>query len=89
MKGMMSMIKNLKPLQSLSTEIMTETQAQLIRSIEQQLENLMLLNDDLAYEYECELYYDCNEDEEPQPIVENFTPELLTELENLVYQFDN
>lgn len=84
----MSMIKCLKPLQSLSTEIMTETQSQLIRSIEQQLENLMLLNDDLAYQYECELYYDCNEDEEPQPIVENFTPELLTELEKVVYDHD-
>ena len=65
---------------------MTETQEKLIRSIEQQLENLMLLDDDLAYQYECELYYDCNEDEEPVPIVENFTPELLIELENLVYE---
>jgi hypothetical protein len=55
-------------------------QAQLIRSIEQQLENLMLLD---------ELYYDCNDDEEPKPIVENFTPELLTELEKLVYELDN
>ena len=35
-------------------------QAQLIRSIEQQLENLMLLDEDLEYQYECELYYDCN-----------------------------
>ena len=65
---------------------MTETQEKLIRSIEQQLENLMLLDDDLAYQYECELYYDCNEDEEPVPIVGNFTPELLIELENLVYE---
>ena len=65
------------------------TQEQLIRSIEQQLENLMLLDEDLSWEYECELYYDCNEDEEPQPIVEKFTPELLTQLENLVYQLDN
>jgi hypothetical protein len=39
-------------------------QAQLIRSIEQQLENLMHFDDDLAYQYECELYYDCNDDEE-------------------------
>lgn len=60
------------------------TQAQLIRSVEQQLENLMLLDDDLAYQYECELYYDNEE-----PIVEQFTPELLTQLENLVYQLDN
>ena len=65
------------------------TQAQLIRSIEQQLENLMSLDEDLEYQYECELYYDCNDDEEPKPIVENFTPELLTELENLVYEYDN
>lgn len=65
-------------------EIMT--QEQLIRSIEQQLENLMLLDDDLAYQYDCELYYDCNENEEPVPITENFTPELLEELENLVYK---
>lgn len=62
------------------------TQEQLIRSIEQQLENLMLLDDDLAYQYDCELYYDCNENEEPVPITENFTPELLEELENLVYK---
>ncbi len=64
------------------------SQAQLIRSIEQQLENLMLLDDDLAYQYDCDLYYDCNEGEEPKPIVENFTPQLLIELENLVYQLD-
>jgi hypothetical protein len=67
----------------------TETQAQLIRSIEQQLDNLMILDYDLAWEYECELYYDCNDDEEPTPIVENFTPELLAELEKVVYQLDN
>jgi hypothetical protein len=63
--------------------------AQLIRSIEQQLENLMSLDDDLAYQYECELYYDCNEDEEPIHITEAFTPELLAELEKVVYQLDN
>jgi len=62
---------------------------QLIRSIEQQLENLILLDDDLAWEYECALYYDCNEDEEPQPIVELFTSELLKELEDLIDQLDN
>jgi hypothetical protein len=68
---------------------MTETQEQLIRSIEQQLENLMHFDDDLEYQYECELYYDCNDDEEPEPIVEKFTPELLKELEDLVYELDN
>lgn len=65
------------------------TKQQLIHSIEQQLENLAHFDEDLAYEYECALYYDCNEDEESQPIVENFTLELLTELEHLVYQLDN
>jgi hypothetical protein len=68
---------------------MTETQEQLIRSIEQQLENLMHFDDDLEYQYECELYYDCNDDEEPEPIVEKFTPELLKELEDLVYELNN
>jgi hypothetical protein len=64
-------------------------QDQLIRSIEQQLENLMLLDEDLEYQYACELYYDCNDDEEPSPIVEQFTPELLIELENLISELDN
>lgn len=63
--------------------------SQLIRSIEQQLENLMLLSEDLGYEYECELYYDCNDDEEPEPIVELFTPELLSKLEKVVCEFGN
>jgi hypothetical protein len=61
---------------------------QLIRSIEQQLENLMLFDEDLAWEYECALYYDSDEDEEPQPIVELFTPELLKELEDLIDKLD-
>jgi len=60
-------------------------QEQLIRSIEQQLENLMHFNDELEYQYECELYYPDKDDE---PIVEKFTPELLKELEDLVYQLD-
>ena len=68
---------------------MTETQEQLIRSIEQQLDNLMSIDYDLAWEYECELYYDCNDDEEPVPILEKFTPELLNELERVVYELDN
>jgi len=65
---------------------MTPTSNPLIRSIEQQLENLMHFDDDLAYEYECNLYYADNIDE---PIVESFTPELLKELEDLVYRLDN
>ena len=58
----------------------------LIRSIEQQLENLAHFDDDLAYEYECDLYY---ADKIDEPIQEKFTPELLIELENLIYQLDN
>ena len=65
---------------------MTETQAQLIRSIEQQLENLMTLDDDLAYQYECDLYY---ADKIDEPIVELFTPELLDKLTQTVYELDN
>ena len=65
---------------------MTETQEQLIRSIEQQLENLAHFNDELAYEYESKLYYSDFMDE---PIVEQFTPQLLKELEDLVYELDN
>lgn len=68
---------------------MTETQEQLIRSIEQQLENLMTLDDDLYYQYECDLYYHDEDDGPTAPIVELFTPELLKELEDLVYQLDN
>jgi hypothetical protein len=62
---------------------MTETQEQLIRSIEQQLENLSTLDEELCFEYESKLYHSDFMDE---PIVEKFTPELLTELENLVYE---
>ena len=61
-------------------------QAQLIRSIEQQLENLMTLDDDLAYQYECDLYY---ADKIDEPIVELFTPELLDKLTQTVYELDN
>ena len=58
---------------------------QLIRSIEQQLENLMTLDEDLSYQYECDLYYaDIDE-----PIVELFTPELLDELTTLVNELEN
>ena len=60
-------------------------QEQLIRSIEQQLENLMTLDEDLSYQYECDLYY---ADEIDKPIVELFTPELLDELTQLVNELD-
>jgi len=75
--------KKLYPMFMVEVEM---NQEQLIRSIDQQLENLMHFDDELEYQYECELYYDCNDD---KPIVEKFTPELLKELEDLVYQLDN
>ena len=62
------------------------THSQLIRSIEQQLENLMALDEDLSYEYECDLY---DADDMDEPIEELFTPELLKELEKVVYELDN
>jgi hypothetical protein len=65
---------------------MTETQAQLIRSIEQLLENLAHFDAELAYQYEDDLYHSDFMDE---PIVELFTSELLKELEDLVYELDN
>lgn len=52
-------------------------QEQLIRSIEQQLENLAHFDGDLAYDYECNLYY---ADKIDEPIKELFTSELLEEL---------
>jgi hypothetical protein len=65
---------------------MTETQDQLIPLIEQQLENLMHFDDELAYQYDCKLYHD--PDNSDDPIVEKFTPELLKELEQLVRELD-
>lgn len=61
------------------------TDAQLIRQIEQQLENLMALDEDLSYEYECNLY---DADDMDKPIEELFTLELLKELEHVVYELD-
>jgi hypothetical protein len=58
----------------------------LIRSIEQQLENLAHFDVELAYEYENDLYYSDYMDE---PIVELFTPQLLEELIQLISQLDN
>jgi hypothetical protein len=64
---------------------MTETQEQLIRCIEQQLENLMTFDQDLACDYENDLY---SGDDMDEPIVDKFTPELLKELEQIVYALD-
>jgi regulator of RNase E activity RraB len=61
------------------------TQDQLISSIGQQLENLMTLDEELSVKYDAYCYYPDTDDE---PIVERFTPELLKELEDLVYRLD-
>jgi hypothetical protein len=60
------------------------TQEQLIRSIEQQLENLMVLDEDLSYQYECDLYYDTDE-----PIVELFTEDILKEIEQHIENIED
>lgn len=58
-------------------------QDQLIRSIEQQIDDLSHLDEELFNQC-CDKYYDEND----QPITELFTPELLTELENLNRKLD-
>ena len=60
-------------------------QQQLISAIEQQLENLMSLDEELSEKYDSYCFYP---DTDYEPIVERFTPELLTELEKLVYELD-
>jgi hypothetical protein len=62
------------------------TQEQLICAIGQQLENLMPLDEELSEKYDSYCYYP---DTDYEPIVERFTPELLTELEKVVYELDN
>lgn len=57
-------------------------QTQLIRSIEQLLENLMTIDEELVYQYEDELY---RGDDMEEPIVEKFTSELLTKLQQIAY----
>ncbi len=61
------------------------TQEQLIRSIGQELENLMHFSDELSEKYQNYLYYPDTDDE---PIVSRFTPQILKELQDLVYTFD-
>jgi hypothetical protein len=63
---------------------MTDTQAQLISSIDQQIENLSFLDEELTYHYESN-YYDDND----EPIVELFTPDLLKEVTDWVNKLDN
>ena len=62
------------------------TQDQLIRSINQELENLMVLDEELSKKYDSYCYYP---DTDYEPIVERFTPELLIELETLNRELDS
>jgi hypothetical protein len=63
---------------------MTETQTQLLRSIEQQLENLMSLNEMVLDYWMSEL---CDGNDELIP--EKCTEEVLSQLEKDVYDNDN
>lgn len=65
-------------------EVVEMNQAQLINSIEQQLENLMHFDGDLADDFELMLY-----DDQEQPIIKNFTPQVLEQLTQIVYELDN
>jgi hypothetical protein len=65
-------------------EVVEMNQAQLINSIEQQLENLMHFDGDLADDFELMLY-----DDQEQPIINNFTPQVLEQLTQIVYELDN
>jgi hypothetical protein len=66
------------------TEVVEMNQEQLINSIEQQLENLMHFDGDLADDFELMLY-----DDQEQPILKNFTPQVLEQLTQIVYELDN
>jgi uncharacterized protein YlaN (UPF0358 family) len=63
---------------------MTQTQSQLLRSIEQQLDNLMSLNEMVLDYWMSEL---CDENDELIP--EKCTEEVLSQLEKDVYDNDN
>lgn len=62
---------------------MTETQEQLVRSIEQQLDNLSCFNE-MLFGFWCNELYT----EDDEPILEKFTPEVLSQIEQDVYNND-
>jgi hypothetical protein len=64
------------------------TQEELIRTIEQRLEDLMVFDEELVYQYECDLYYFDENDGPIEPIKEMFTPELLKEIEKHIEELD-
>jgi len=57
------------------------TQEQLIATIEQRLEDLMVYDEDLARQYDYDLYLMDEGGDLIEPITELFTPELLQEIE--------
>jgi len=59
------------------------TQAQLIRSIEQQLDDLSYLNEELFNDWCNQLYT-----EDDEPILEKFTVKVLTQVTQDVYNND-
>ncbi len=69
-----------------SLKVTEVDQDQLVRSISQQLENLMTLDEELSEKYDAYCFYP---DTDYEPIVERFTPQLLKELEDLVRKLDN
>ena len=62
-----------------------KNQDQLIRSIEQRIEDLSFIDEELAYQFECDLYYETDGDD--VPIVELFNQELLDELDQLIQSY--
>ncbi len=62
---------------------------QLVRTIEQRLEDLMVFDEDLAYQYDCDLYYVDEGGNLVEPITELFTPELLHEIEQHIEELDH
>ena len=58
---------------------------QLIRSIGQRIEDLFFIDEDLAYQFECDLYYETDGDD--VPIVELFNQEVLDELNQLIQSY--
>ena len=57
----------------------------LIHSIEQRIKDLSSIDEDLAYQFECDLYYET--DGNDVPIVELFNQELLEELNQLIESY--
>lgn len=62
-----------------------KNQEQLVQSIEQRIKDLSFIDEDLAYQFKCDLYYETDGDD--VPIVELFNQELLEELNQLIESY--